>query len=103
MATKDNLLETGRNHLSKGEFNKAIKTFDKAIKADPNDSEAYFGKAEASVGVPKVSIIDLFVTTTPSGGKSSNVTLDRFLTKDAIISIFNLLEAVHAPTNKSES
>ncbi|UCF07262.1 MAG: tetratricopeptide repeat protein [Thermoplasmata archaeon] len=45
--------------LTEGEFEKAAKAFDKVIKADPNNSIGYFGKAEASIGVPKFSLMEV--------------------------------------------
>lgn len=41
--------------MANGDFDSAVSKFSKAIKTDPNCAEAYFGKAEASVGVPKMS------------------------------------------------
>lgn len=41
--------------LSQGEYKKALSKFEKAIKEDPSDAEAYFGKAEAGMLVPKVT------------------------------------------------
>lgn len=41
--------------LSQGEYKKALSKFEKAIKEDPGNAEAYFGKAEASILVPKMT------------------------------------------------
>jgi len=41
--------------MAGGDFDAAVSKFNKVLKADPNCAEAYFGKAEASVGVPKMS------------------------------------------------
>ncbi len=41
--------------MANGEFEQAVSKYNKILKADPNCSEAYFGKAEASVGVPKLT------------------------------------------------
>ena len=45
--------------LNNGEFEKAAKEFDRVIKEDPGNSVGYFGKAEASVGVPKLSVVEV--------------------------------------------
>ena len=36
-----------------------MKKFNDALKDDPENSEAHFGKAEASLGLPKVTLIDI--------------------------------------------
>ena len=61
MAAKDveGLLEQGFGHLDKSEYKKATRVFDKVIKQDPKNSLGYFGKAEASMGVTKLSLMDL--------------------------------------------
>jgi len=41
--------------MAGGDFDSAVTKYNKVLKADPNCAEAYFGKAEASVGVPKMS------------------------------------------------
>jgi Flp pilus assembly protein TadD len=41
--------------LSQGEYKKALSKFNKVIKEDPNNAEAYFGKAEAGMLVPKAT------------------------------------------------
>jgi len=51
--TKD--LMDGQEAMANGDYEGAVAKFTKAIKADPNCAEAYFGKAEASVGVPKMA------------------------------------------------
>ena len=48
-------LMDAQDAMANGDFEGAASKFNKAIKADPNCAEAYFGKAEASVGVPKMS------------------------------------------------
>jgi tetratricopeptide (TPR) repeat protein len=53
------LLKKGRELLDKGELKKAFSSFDKAIKLEPENADAHFGKAEAAVGLPKYSIIDI--------------------------------------------
>ncbi len=61
MAAKDtdSLIEEGFNSIENGKYKKAIKTFDKVIKQSPNDPLGYFGKAEASVGDTRLSLMDL--------------------------------------------
>ena len=59
MTEAEELLKKGREHLDKGELKKAFSTFDKLIKLDPENADGYFGKAEASVGLPKYSLIDI--------------------------------------------
>jgi tetratricopeptide (TPR) repeat protein len=59
MTDVDKIVNQAKEQLSNGEFAKAAKTFDKVIKAAPDNSVGYFGKAEASVGVPKFSIIEV--------------------------------------------
>jgi len=41
--------------LAGGDFEGAVSRFNKVLKADPKCADAYFGKAEASVGVPKMT------------------------------------------------
>ncbi len=53
------LLKNGRELLDKGNLKKAFSTFDKVIKLDPKNADAYFGKAEAAVGLPKKSLIEI--------------------------------------------
>jgi Flp pilus assembly protein TadD len=55
MAADKDLMEA-QGALANGDFEKAVSKFNKAIKADPKCAEAYFGKAEASVGVPKIAV-----------------------------------------------
>lgn len=59
MADVSKLVEEGRKLLEKGEYKKAMKKFNDAIKDNPENSEAHFGKAEASLGLPKVTLIDI--------------------------------------------
>ena len=54
MAIDKDLMEA-QAALANGDFEKAVSKFNKIIKADPKCADAYFGKAEASVGVPKLS------------------------------------------------
>lgn len=55
---QDQLMK-GREFLDKGNLKKAFSTFDKIIKENPSNADAHFGKAEASVGLPKYSLIDV--------------------------------------------
>ncbi len=48
-------LMDAQDALANGDFDRAVTKFKKIIKADPKCAEAYFGMAEASVGVPKLS------------------------------------------------
>lgn len=41
--------------MADGEYEQAVSKYNKILKADPNCAEAFFGKAEAAVGVPKMS------------------------------------------------
>jgi len=51
--TKD--LTDAQEALANGEFEQAVSKYNKVLRADPKCAEAYFGKAEASVGVPKMT------------------------------------------------
>ncbi len=55
MANIEKDIMDAQDALANGEFESAVAKFSKAIKADPKCAEAYFGKAEASVGVPKMA------------------------------------------------
>lgn len=55
MAIDKDIMEA-QDALANGDFEKAVSKFNKAIKADPKCADAYFGKAEASVGVPKIAV-----------------------------------------------
>ncbi|MDP7266127.1 MAG: hypothetical protein QGH39_11285 [Candidatus Thermoplasmatota archaeon] len=61
MVAKDieSLIEEGFTNVEDGKYKKAIKTFDKVIKQAPNNPLGYFGKAEASVGDTRLSLMDL--------------------------------------------
>ncbi len=52
--TEKDLMEA-QDAMANGDFEGAVSKFNKVLKADPSCAEAYFGKAEASVGVPKMS------------------------------------------------
>lgn len=55
MAEAEKDLMDAQEALANGEFDQAVSRFNKVLKADPKCADAYFGKAEASVGVPKMS------------------------------------------------
>ena len=55
MAETDKDLMDAQDALASGDFEKAVAKYSKVIKADPKSAEAYFGKAEASIGVPKIT------------------------------------------------
>ncbi len=59
MPDVEKMIFEAKEMLNEGEFKKAIKIFDQVIKSDPNNSVGYFGKAEASIGDPKFSIIEV--------------------------------------------
>ncbi len=55
MAGMEKELMDAQELMASGEFEKAVAKYNKVIKADPKCAEAHFGKAEASVGVPKLT------------------------------------------------
>ncbi|MEW5748860.1 MAG: tetratricopeptide repeat protein [Candidatus Thermoplasmatota archaeon] len=55
MAGMEKDLMDAQELMAAGEFDKAVAKYNKVIKADPKCAEAHFGKAEASVGVPKLT------------------------------------------------
>lgn len=59
MEETDKIMKQAYQHLNDGDYPKALSKFEKATKADPNNPEAWFGKAEAAVLVPKVKIEDI--------------------------------------------
>ena len=59
MTDVEKMIFGAKDLLTDGEFKKAAKKFDQVIKADPNNPIGYFGKAEASIGVPKFSIVEV--------------------------------------------
>jgi Tfp pilus assembly protein PilF len=59
MAGMEKDLMDAQELLAGGEFDKAVAKYNKIIKADPKCAEAHFGKAEASVGVPKLTPEDV--------------------------------------------
>lgn len=59
MSEVDKLVIKAKELLNDGEFQKAAKMFDKVIKTAPDNSIGYFGKAEASIGVTKFSMVEV--------------------------------------------
>ncbi len=49
-------IAAGNRLLQEGDMKGALSRFNRAVKLDPNCPEAYFGIAEASLGLPKVSV-----------------------------------------------
>jgi tetratricopeptide (TPR) repeat protein len=59
MADSEKLINDGRKLLEKGEYKKAMKKFNDVLKEEPEHAEAHFGKAEASLGLPKVTLVEI--------------------------------------------
>jgi tetratricopeptide (TPR) repeat protein len=55
----DKMIIKAKELLNQGEFDKAARMFDKVIKSAPDNAVGYFGKAEASIGVSKLSIVEI--------------------------------------------
>jgi len=53
------IIAQGEQLLNRFDFKGAISKFNKAIKLKPEDPRGYFNKAEASVGIPKLTIHDI--------------------------------------------
>lgn len=53
------IIAQGEQLLNRLDFKGAISKFNKAIKTLPEDPRGYFNKAEASVGIPKLTILDI--------------------------------------------
>ncbi len=53
-SSAENDISAGEQALGQLDYDAAYKHFDKATKADPANAVAFFGKAEAALGVPKV-------------------------------------------------
>ncbi len=56
MADIENDLMKAESLLAQYEYDKARKKFNEVIKGDPKNPIGYFGKAEASLGMPKVKV-----------------------------------------------
>jgi len=52
-------VEKANNQLASGEFQKAYNAFKKVSKEHPERAEAFFGMAESSVGIPKLTVQDI--------------------------------------------
>ena len=59
MEESDKLMKQAYDLLEQGDYQKALSKFDKIVKTDANNAEAWFGKAESSVLVTKVKIEDI--------------------------------------------
>ena len=59
MSDVNKLIIQGKDLLMDGEFEKAARVFNKVIKGAPDNAVGYFGKAEASIGVTKFSIVEV--------------------------------------------
>lgn len=59
MSDVNKMIIQAKELLNEGEFAKAAKMFDKVIKSAPDNGVGYFGKAEASIGVPKFSVVEV--------------------------------------------
>jgi tetratricopeptide (TPR) repeat protein len=55
MAGMEKDMMDAQDAMANGDFDSAVSKYNKVLKADPKCADAYFGKAEASVGVPKMS------------------------------------------------
>ena len=51
----EKLIKNGDRCLNDLDFKKALSSFNKVLKIEPNNSRAYFGKAEAAIGVTKLT------------------------------------------------
>ncbi len=54
MADASTEIAAGEQFLGRLEYDQAYKHFDKAAKLDPENASAYFGKAEAALGIPQM-------------------------------------------------
>ncbi|MGQ0796386.1 MAG: hypothetical protein ACT4OI_00760 [Methanobacteriota archaeon] len=59
MAGADEEIALGEQALGRLDYEAAYKHFDKAAKTDAGNAVAYFGKAEAALGMPKVEAEDI--------------------------------------------
>ena len=55
MEKVEKLIHEGNNYLNELEFEEAQKCFSEAIKLDPSRHQAYFGRAEASLGIQRIA------------------------------------------------
>jgi tetratricopeptide (TPR) repeat protein len=56
MSDADKEILAGERKLAEGDFDAAISKFRKAVRLDPDSPAAYFGRAEAALGVPKIAV-----------------------------------------------
>ena len=56
MDESEKFIQQAHQLMNDGEYQQAFSKFDKAIKANPNNADAYFGKAEAGVLVSKIGV-----------------------------------------------
>jgi tetratricopeptide (TPR) repeat protein len=56
MSEAEKEILAGERKLAEGDFDAAISKFRKAVRLDPGSPAAYFGRAEAALGVPKVAV-----------------------------------------------
>jgi len=54
MGSSEDEIDAGGAALGRLDYDTAYKHFDKAAKADPTNATAFFGKAEAALGMPKM-------------------------------------------------
>lgn len=54
----------GQRLMSEGELKGALSRFNKAIRLDPQNPDAYFGKAEAAAALPQVATDEIIVNYT---------------------------------------
>jgi len=59
MEGAEKLLRQAFELLDEGEYAKALSKFDRVIKEDPSNAQAYYGKAEAGMLVPKATSDDI--------------------------------------------
>ena len=56
MSDAEKEILAGERKLAEGDFDAAISKFRKAVRLDPSSPAAYFGRAEAALGVPKIAV-----------------------------------------------
>ena len=59
MSDVEKEITAGERKLAEMDFTGALSKFRRAIKLDPNAAPGHFGKAEASLGVPKIAVEDI--------------------------------------------